>query len=126
METIRELSGNVAPKSLYVDTPGASAFVSEALDAEDFDGVMYTLQVGANDEAPEAKVTECDTSGGTYADISGATFVLAHTATASRLYHCYVKKNKQYQKVSVTSTPTADIEYAVAAIGHGQKELPVS
>ena len=123
---IRELSGNVTPKSVYCDVPGAAAFVSEVLDAKLYDGVMFTIQAEGAAEAVTAKVTECDTSGGTYADITGATFSLVHTATGSVLYTCYAKRAKRYMKVSVTSTPTAAVAYSICAIGHGLKEVPAS
>lgn len=126
MTTIRNMDGNVEPKVLYCDTPSA-AFLGAALDIEGAVGVMYSIVAGADDEAVVAKVTECTTTGGSYGDITGATFALADTLTSSsRLYTCFVRTNEQFQKVSVTSTPTGSLEYTVTAVMHGQKEVPVA
>jgi len=126
MPTIRELSGNVDPRTLYCDTPSA-AFLGAALTIpKGAYGIMYGIVAGADDEAVVAKVTECDTVGGTYTDITGATFALDDTLTgSSRLYTCFVKSNQEFQKVSVSSTPTGGLEYVVFALIHGQKEVPV-
>lgn len=124
MGNIRSITPYIVPKVQYVDTPGAAAFLSDALDVTGSRATTWLVAVGANDEAVTAKVTESAAADGTYTDITGAAAALVHTGTASRLYLVECRNSMQFQKLSVTSTPTAAIEYMVTAIGHDLPEIP--
>ena len=61
----------IAPAAILDNTSAAAA----AIDAKDARYAEIVLQLGATDIAVTAlKVQECDTSGGSYTDITGASF----------------------------------------------------
>lgn len=121
---MKDLLSYIDATALYVDTPGAATVLSAALDISDAEYTTWFIAVGANDEDVTAKVTECATSGGTYTDITGAVPALINTGTASRLYACKVKNTKQYQKMSITSTATAGVEYMILPVKHFLRTVP--
>ncbi len=56
------------------DVQTAAAYTSAAIDTKGYEYITYIVSAGTlgSSATLDFKVTECDTSGGTYADVSGA------------------------------------------------------
>jgi hypothetical protein len=87
-----------------------AAFTANAVDTLGYDYALVLFILGATDIATTAapKVTHCDTSGGSYEDISGAVFSAAFSATDdNKLYGMFLDRAKnsmkRYLKVSATA-----------------------
>ncbi len=82
-----------------------------AVDMVDSDGPCFgivnggAISGGTTAATFAVKYTECDTSGGTYADITGATH--ATISTASQLSIINFKRSKRYIKAVATATGTS-------------------
>lgn len=89
----------------------AATFLGAAVDCSGYDEVTYILDVGIMTGAgctSNVKITESATSGGTYADITGAAFaeLTASNDVATYLGRVRVNPLKPFQKVSETTSGT--------------------
>ncbi len=107
--------------------------LSGAIDTLGYNSALVEVQTGAATGTPDSysvacKVTECDTSGGTYSDISGATATLdANGKHAQIRIEGLGTGRKRYLKISMTpsfvngTSPKALIG-ATAVLGRPYKE----
>jgi hypothetical protein len=87
-----------------------AAFSATATDTQGYDYVTVLVALGATDIATTGalKVQHCDTSGGTYADVTGAVFSAAFSSTDdNKLYAIFMDRAttglKRYIKISGTA-----------------------
>ena len=97
----RKIVQAIAP--LLVDNASATAV---EIDTQGFAAMDVIVHVGATDIAISAlKLTECDTSGGTFTDVSGGTFTTLPSATDDNkfwVWHVDLRGKKRFFKVVCT------------------------
>lgn len=102
-----------AMKYVTAINPGAivdnAAFTGQVIDTLGFNYITLCVQFGAMDIAMAAlKVTECDTSGGSYVDVDGADFLsdgtLPTATDDNHLFgvHINLQTRKRYLKIAAT------------------------
>jgi len=98
----------------------------DAIDLRDYVGdlkvILSTSAGGDTDHTLNVKLTECDTSGGTYADVSGAVFTeVTDAADSTESITVNVDGLKRYVKAVATiagTSPTFDM--SLVAVGMKQ------
>ena len=110
-----------------------SEVLSAAIDTSGYNSALVEVETGAATGTPDSysvacKVTECDTSGGDYADVAGATAALAADGKHAQIrVEGLGTSRKRYLKISLTpafvggTTPKALIG-ATALLGRAFKE----
>ena len=122
---IRKINDIAETALVYASTPGASAFSSGVVDVGDYGAVHFELIACTTGETSvTAVVQECATTNGTYSTISGSTFALDGTVSGGALYTSEVFVGEEFVKVSVSSTPTANVPYVITARKHSGGTLP--
>lgn len=117
---------NANPPEAIHDNTSVTAV---AVDALGFNEATFVISLGATDIAVTAlKLTECATSGGSYSDVSGASFTGSNLPSATDdngiwLIHVNLKNPSRlrYYKVVITFGDGASGGYAtcIAALGQG-------
>lgn len=120
------MTGSQALKFVQAISPGVikdnAAFTGEVIDTLGFDYLTLVLLLGATDIAMAVlKVTECDTSGGTYVDITGADFSVSPATLPSATddnknfgVHINLQNRKRYIKIAATAGDGSAGTYAAA------------
>jgi hypothetical protein len=118
------LTGSQALKFVQAIAPGAivdnAAFTGTVIDTLGFNYLTLVIMFGAMDIAMAAlKVTECDTSGGSYTDIPGADFSVSPATLPSATddnhlfgVHINLQTRKRYIKIAATGGDGAAGTYA--------------
>ena len=104
--TIQNLGSKTEVLNLLPNDVLASTAVGSAVDIQTFEGsaaIMLLAEAGGSGVVYTIKLTECDTSGGTYTDVTGGAFdaTTANTASVQKIY-LNLSELKQYLKVSST------------------------
>ena len=104
--TIHNLGSTTEVLSLLGNDVLASTAVGSAVDIQGYEGsaaFVLTAEAGGSGISYAIKITECDTSGGTYTDVTGGAFTTtsANTALVEKIY-LNVSELKQYLKISST------------------------
>ncbi len=78
------------------------------IDRKGFYGAVFTVLAGVDSGTPtsftlDAKIQECDTSGGTYTDVSGATLTTITTEDTGGEINVDLNSLQRYVKVIITS-----------------------
>jgi hypothetical protein len=103
---------------------GTSTIDGAALDMAGFEGALFIVRLGSPATNNNLRIRQCDTSGGTYADLLG-TKVGDH-ATDSPLIVNVVRPREQFLKYQITRGTTTTIDI-VTIIQYGAKGVkPVS
>jgi hypothetical protein len=97
---------------------GTSTITGAALDMAGFESALFICRLGSPATNNNFRVSQCDTSGGTYADLAG-TKVGDH-ATDSPLIVNVVRPREQFLKYVVTRGTTTTIDIIVI-IQYGAK-----
>ena len=126
--TIHNLGSKTEVLNLLPNDVLASTAVGSAVDIQTFEGsaaIMLLAEAGGSGITYAIKITECDTSGGTYTDVDqggrGAfTTTSANTALVEKIY-LNLSELKQYLKVSSTVSGGTGAG-AVAVVGLGSKK----
>lgn len=84
----------------YTGAAGTSDLTSEAVDTAGFESARFILGVGAitSGAVTSFKVTQCDTSGGSYADLEGTSQTIADDDDNQCLSIEIVKPRERYLK----------------------------
>jgi hypothetical protein len=90
---------------------GTTTITGTALNMAGFDGVLFLVSLGTPATDNSVKITQCDTSGGSYADLTG-TSVGSH-ATDTPLIVDIKYPREQFLKYVVTRTTTTTIDTVV-------------
>ena len=128
-----QIGENAKPISAYpaVTLASAATTLGAAVDMSGFGEATYIFDTGTLTGAAcaaDVKITESATSGGSYADITGAAFaqVVAANDVATYLGRVRVNPAKPFQKVSVTTSGTVTtcpiavsvLQHATAGVKH--------
>jgi hypothetical protein len=104
--TLKNLGSKTEVLSLLGNDVLASTAVGSAVDIQGYEGsaaFVLTAEAGGSGITYAIKITECDTSGGTYTDVTDGAFTTtsANTALVEKIY-LNVSELKQYLKISST------------------------
>ena len=104
--TLKNLGSKTDVLNLLGNDVVASTAVGSAVNIQTYEGsaaFVLTAEAGGSGITYAVKITECDTSGGTYTDVTGGGFTTtsANTALVEKIY-LNVSELKQYLKVSTT------------------------
>jgi hypothetical protein len=103
---------------------GTSTITSSAIDMAGYEGAIFIVRLGSPATNNSVKIQQCDTSGGTYADLTG-TSVGSH-ATDNPLIVDVCRPKEQFLKYVVTRGTTTTIDI-VTIIQYGKNGMrPVS
>src|SRR5574338_95219 len=86
---------------------GTSTITSTAIDMTGFDGALFIVRLGSPATNNSVKIQQCDTSGGSYADLTG-TSVGSH-ATDNPLIVDIFRPKETFLKYVVTRGTTTTI-----------------
>lgn len=101
----------------------AATGVGNAVDTLGFEDCLVILDTGtANTGLSTCKITECDTSGGSYTDITGAAFTAITTSNDVALYvgRINLEKRKRYLQFSYVSAGTVTDATCIFLLTSGQ------
>ena len=104
--TLKNLGSKTDVLNLLGNDVLAATGVGSAVDIQTYEGsaaFVLTAEAGGSGITYAVKITECDTSGGTYTDVTGGAFTTtsANTALVEKIY-LNVSELKQYLKISST------------------------
>lgn len=102
---------------------GTTAVDGAALDMAGYDGALFIVRLGSPATNNNLRIRQCDTSGGTYADLAGT--LVGNHATDSPLIVDVRRPREQFLKYQITrgTTTTVDI---VTIIQYGARNRVVS
>ena len=119
-----------AAQTLVADAYATGTHNGVAIDTKGFDEVLFVVNSGTNEAGAtvDIKIQECATSGGTYADITGAAFTQITTSNDNAVYQGRVRmtptRERYLRAVAVVATDAADCG-VVALLGDAQN-LPAA
>jgi predicted secreted protein len=105
------LSEEVKITTVAAVAAGTSTITSTALDMAGYDGALFIIRLGTPAADNSVKITQCDTTGGSYADLTG-TKVGDH-ATDTPLIVDIKRPREQFLKYVVTRTTSTTIDVAL-------------
>lgn len=110
---MRSLRDSVLSSRALDPVSASTAQTGIVIDTFGYNTAMFTVQNGAATGTPssytvDAKIQECDTSGGTYVDVSGATItqITADSKSATVAVEGLGSSRKRYLKIVVTPALT--------------------
>lgn len=112
-------------------TAGAAAatdITSDAIDTSGFEGCCFIVSVGtvASGAVTTIKVQQCDTSGGSYADLTGTSVTIADDGDDKTYYVEVVRPREQYLKLVVDRATANATIGSITAVLFGASNKPVS
>lgn len=87
---------------------GTSTITGAALDMAGFDGALFIVRLGSPATNNNLRIQQCDTSGGSYADLAGT--LVGNHATDNPLIVDIVRPREQFLKYQVTRGTTTTID----------------
>lgn len=111
----------------YTAAAGTTDLTSEAIDTQGYEGVMIVTHFGAitSGAVTSVKAQQCDTSGGTYADLEGTGITVADDDDSqATVIDVYRPRERYVKQVIDRGTQNAVINGAVAIL-YGPREMPV-
>lgn len=117
------LSENVKITTVAAVATGTSTITGSALDMTGYEGAIFVVRLGSPATNNSVKIQQCDTSGGTYADLTG-TSVGSH-ASDNPLIIDIKNTDEKFLKYVVTRGTTSTIDI-VTIIQYGPQRLPVT
>ena len=113
----------------FVVAAGSSDVSSEYVDTAGFDGVRFLIGFGAitSGAATSIKVQQCDTSGGSYADLEGTAQTVADTNDNKCFSVEITHPRERYLKVkTLRATQNSAIDFLVAELFNVHGPVPVT
>ena len=107
---------------------GTSAITSSAVDMAGFDGCTFVIPLGTivAGAATSVKIQQCDTSGGSYADLTGTNITIADDDDDGLRYVDVLRPREQFLKCVVSrATQNATIG-GIVAIQYRARLAPVT
>jgi hypothetical protein len=107
---------------------GTSDVTSDAIDTAGFEGCCFIVPIGAitAGAVTSIKVQQCDTSGGSYADLTGTAVTIADDADDKTFYVEVIRPREQYLKLVVDRATQNATVGSVIAVLFGAGNKPVS
>lgn len=112
----------------YTGSAGTSDLTSEAIDTQGYEGVRIIEGFGAltSGAVTSIKAQQCDTSGGTYADLAGTAITVADDDDNQVAILDIYQPGERYIKiVTDRGTQNAVVDFLLAEL-YGPKEAPVT
>lgn len=112
----------------YTAAAGTSDLTSEYIDTAGYDSVVIRVGFGAitSSAVTSVKIQQCDTSGGTYADLEGTSIAVADDDDNQMTVHEIVRPRERYLKVVIDrGTANAVVDFCSATL-FGAGKLPVT
>lgn len=105
---------------------GTSAITSSALDMTGFDGALIIVPLGTivSGSATSLKLTDCATTGGSYADVAGTNQTIADTDDDKLVYIDIARPALPFIKVVVTRATQNSTIGGIVAIQYQKRSLP--
>jgi|TARA_Y100000310_G_scaffold271213_1_gene285611 hypothetical protein len=98
------------------------------IDMQNFEGCMFIINFGTitATAVTGVRLQQCDTSGGTYADLEGSAQVVADSDDDQAfIIDCY-RPQERYLKVIIDRATANAVLDGITAIQYGPRKLPVS
>ena len=107
---------------------GTSAQTSTYIDLQNCESVMLMVSFGAitSGAVTSIKAQQCDTSGGTYADLEGTSQTVADTDDDGVFFIDLIKPTERYIKVVISRATQNAVINGVWGIGYGCKKIPAT
>lgn len=107
---------------------GTTAITSSAVDMAGFETCCFIVPVGGitGTAVTSIKVQQCDTTGGSYADLLGTSVTIADTDDDKTFYVEVTRPQEQFLKLVVSRATAAATVGGVIAILGGARKLPTS
>jgi hypothetical protein len=102
---------------------GTTTITGSALDMAGYDGALFIIRLGSPATNNNIRVQQCDTTGGTYADLTGT--LVGNHATDSPLVVDVYRPLEQFLKYQVTRGTTTTIDI-VTVIQYNSRNRPVT
>ena len=102
---------------------GTSTIAGTALDMAGYDGALFIVRLGTPATNNNLRITQCDTSGGSYADLEGT--LVGNHATDTPLIVDVKRPREQFLKYSIARGTTTTIDIVVI-IQYKARNRPVS
>ena len=109
----------------YNAAAGSSAATSEYIDTGGFEGVRLMVGLGAivSGAATSVKVQQCDTSGGSYADLLGSSITVADDDDFQvAVIDIYLPRERYLKVVTSRATQNATVDFITAELYGTRKE----
>lgn len=118
-KTVRALNGVAA---------GTTAQTSSAIDTQGYEGVKLYSLFGAitSGAATSVKVQQCDTSGGTYADLEGTSVTVADDDDNQVVVHDIYRPRERFLKVVISRATQNAVIDGVVAVLYGAAKQPTT
>jgi len=112
----------------WVGAAGATDLTSEFVDTQGFEGVRLICGFGAivSGAVTGVRAQQCDTSGGTYADLAGSAIVVADDDDNQiTILDIYRPRERYIKHVVDRATQNATVDFLIAEL-YGPREEPVA
>lgn len=112
----------------FTGSAGTTDLTSEYVDTQGYEGVRFICGFGAitSGAVTSTKVQQCDTSGGTYADLLGTAQTVADTDDSKIVITEIYKPRERYLKhVIDRGTQNAVVDFLIAEL-YGARKEPVT
>jgi hypothetical protein len=100
---------------------GTSTITGAAVDMAGYNGALFIVRLGSPATNNNLKITQCDTTGGSYADLTGT--LVGNHATDSPLIVDVYRPQEQFLKYVVTRGTTSTID-VVTIVQYGARLRP--
>lgn len=121
---------HVVQQASTVDAGAAATtdITSDAVDTAGFDGVLFIVSFGTitSGAATSIKVQQCDTSGGSYADLEGTAQTVADTNDNKTFIVDVFRPREQFLKLVVDRGTQNAVVGSIIAIKYNASQRPVT
>lgn len=125
LKPLRIAPDGTAPTT-YTKAAGATDIVSSAIDTVDAEVVDILVGFGAivAGGVQSVKISQCPTSGGTYADLATTSITVADTDDDKMTHHVVVRPTERFLKANIQrATQNSTIDFVLACM-RGNRKLP--
>jgi hypothetical protein len=107
---------------------GTSDVTSDAIDTAGFEGCTFIVPMGAitSTAVTSIKVQQCDTSGGSYSDLTGTAQTIADTDDDKLFYATVIRPREQYLKLVLDRGTAAATAGGIIAVLWGAANKPTT
>ena len=117
-----------ADDSTFLVAAGSADILSEYVDTAGFEGVRFVIGFGAitSGAATSVKIKQCDTSGGSYADLEGTSITVADTNDNDVAIIDVYRPRERYLKVAtLRATQNSAVDFLIAEL-YGARKVPTT